>query len=597
MHGYPCLSVASQLAFTDMKTAVLLPPYPSQWKVKSVAPTRDLRLDRSFFGVRPFSTTSLFSTRVQTQEEDKPIRIGIVGGGIAGVTVAHSLARRLPAATAAKSVEIVVLEGDIQEASIPGRPPAWKAATARNANSLVPGASMHVFSRQSVLWDVIQDTVRDWYLQNRGIVGRLLPTSSKVLLESDNALFNTVPPYFALHLGRCLGPSADSMERWSFVRFLSQFLYSAMWLGDKAADERGRVLCQLAQANRAIYLKEIHDNVELQARLGHSQGFLSTHRSLAKAQHAVVESKEHGEDAVLLEWEEAVEAEPRLQNLPTRDQLYVVQRPNDYTASCEAFIRHWIDESTTMGVQYISAKVDRLQVTKTAKPTDKKFRVTAADKSVQEFDLLILAAGITTPLMAAQLGVEKYCPTYPLRGFSLSLFAPTQDKTAAETKHTKWANRSGNLSHKPLSIDSMYFTSVSSTQARVAGIGEFVGYREKAESVPSLGPSVLARYARALFPEAANARLEEALPCFRPQSPDDIPLVGEVPSMPGLFLHHGHGTLGWTTGLATGDCVAQAVIDRLEGRSSQGGVFTLADNTQIERKTLSPDRFQSRIRI
>ena len=133
--------------------------------------------------------------------------------------------------------------------------------------------------------------------------------------------------------------------------------------------------------------------------------------------------------------------------------------------------------------------------------------------------------------------------------------------------------------------------------ARVAGFGEFAGYREKAESVPSLGPSVLARYARNLFPEAGNARLEEALPCFRPQSPDDIPLVGEVPSMPGLFLHHGHGTLGWTTGLATGDCVAQAVADRLEGHSSQDGVFALADNTQIERKTLSPSRFLSRIKI
>lgn len=595
MHGSTCLSVLSQLAFTDIKTAAFLPPYPSQWRVQSTAPTPDLRLDRSFFGVHPFSTTSMLSSQVQEQE--RPIRIGIVGGGIAGVTVAHSLARRLPATTAANA-EIVVLEGDIQEATVPGRPPAWKAATARNANSLVPGAAMHVFSRQSVLWEVIQDTVKDWYLRNKLIVGRLLlPASSKVPLVDENELFNAVPNYFTLHLGRCLGPSADSVERWSFVRFLSQFLYSAMWLGDKAADERGHVLVHLARANRAAYLEAIHDNTKLQARLGHSQGFLSTHRSLAKAQHAVAESKEHGEEAVLLGWDDALKAEPRLRNLPMRDQLYVVLRPNDYTASCETFVRHWIDESSTNGVQYLSSKVDRLEVMKTANPTDKKFRVTTADKSVQEFDLLILAGGVTTPLMAEQLGVGKYCPTYPLRGFSLSLFAPTHDKTAAETKNKDSEDKSGNLSHKPISIDSMYLTSVSSTMARVAGIGEFVGYREKAECIPSLGPSVLARYARNLFPEAGNARSEEALPCFRPQSPDDIPLVGEVPSMPGLFLHHGHGTLGWTTGLATGDCVAQAVVDILEGRSSQDGVFTLADNTQIERKTLSPGRFISRINI
>jgi glycine/D-amino acid oxidase-like deaminating enzyme len=223
--------------------------------------------------------------------------------------------------------------------------------------------------------------------------------------------------------------------------------------------------------------------------------------------------------------------------------------------------------------------------------------VTTADKSVQEFDLLILAGGVTTPLMAAQLGVGQYCPTYPLRGFSFSLFAPTHDKTAVETKTNKSEERSGNLSHQPFSVDSMYWTSVSPIMLRTAGFGEFVGYRDKAESVQSLGPSVLTRYARKIVPEAWNARAEEALPCFRPQSPDDLPLVGEVPSMPDLFLHNGHGTLGWTTGLATGDCVAQAVADRLEGRSSQDGVFTLADNTQIERKTLSPGRFISRINI
>jgi glycine/D-amino acid oxidase-like deaminating enzyme len=352
----------------------------------------------------------------------------------------------------------------------------------------------------------------------------------------------------------------------------------------------------LAKANRVAYLAAVQDNAKLQAGTGHSKGFLSVHRSLAKAKCAVAESKDHGEEAVLLDWDQALAAEPRLRNLPMKDQLYVVQRPNDYTASCEAFVRHWIDESSSMGVQYLSAKVDRLQVVETSKSEKKTFRVTIADKSVQEFDLLILAGGVRTPLMAAQLGVGAYCPTYPLRGFSLSLFAPTHDQTAAKTKK-KSGDTFGNLSFQPFSIDSMYCSSVSPTMARLAGYGEFAGYREKAESVPSAGPAVLVRYARRVFPEAWNARVEEALPCFRPQSPDDIPLVGEVPSMPGLFLHTGHGTLGWTTGLATGNCVAQAVADRIEGRTSQDGVFTLADNTQIERKRLSPGRFVSRIKI
>jgi hypothetical protein len=260
MYGYPCLSVLSQLAFIDSKYAASFPIYPSQWKIKSTStltPTRDLRLDRPYFGARSFSTrrlTTLAQAQAQTQDQDKPIRIGIIGGGIAGVTVAHSLARRLPAIAA--NAEIVVFEGDVQEA-VPGKSPAWTAATARNANSLVPGAAMHVFSRQNVLLQVLGDSARDWYFQQQETVRRLLPASSKVLqagvipLVDDHALFDTVPPYFALHLVRCLGPSADAAERWSFVRFVLQFVYSAMWLGDNAADERGRVMCQLAQVRHS----------------------------------------------------------------------------------------------------------------------------------------------------------------------------------------------------------------------------------------------------------------------------------------------------------------------------------------------------------
>lgn len=596
MHGFPCLSIISQLAFLHPGQVTLFPGTRLRPALYKPTPSpAESRLDRSLFS-RPFSTGAFATQAQDVNTKSKPLRIGIIGGGIAGVTVAHSLAQRL-ASTANANTEIIVLEGDVQDA-VPDHPPTWMAATARNANSLVPGAAMHVFSRQNVLWSVLQDTAVEWYREQRDRVQGLFQSNDKVtqaLVPIDNKLFDTAPPYFALHLLRCIGPSADSAERTSFVRFCSQFLYTTMWLGDQAADERGRVMCQLAKANRVAYCKAVEGNTQLQADMGHSKGFLSLHRSLTKAQHAVEESKEHGEEAVLLDWQEAVQAEPRLNHLPMKDKIFAVSRPNDYTASCETFVRTWIKESTNMGVEYLSAKVDRLE----ARPTDstdkagKKFRVTTVDDSVHEFDILVLTGGVRTPLMAAQLGAGPYCPTYPLRGFSLTLFAPTHDaKKKKKDVHTS------NLVQRAFSIDSMYCTSVSPRMARLAGFGEFVGYREKAASVPSYGPTVLSRYARAVFPDAWNARLEEALPCFRPLSPDDIPLVGEVESVPGLFIHTGHGTLGWTTGLVTGDCTAQAITDRVQGRSSQDGVcvYTLADGTTIDRKTLSPSRFVSRIK-
>jgi len=83
----------------------------------------------------------------------------------------------------------------------------------------------------------------------------------------------------------------------------------------------------------------------------------------------------------------------------------------------------------------------------------------------------------------------------------------------------------------------------------------------------------------------------DVLQCFRAISPDDLPLAGEVPTHPGLFLHTGHGTLGWTCGLATGECLAQSIVDHMNGKNTQDGTYTLRDGSKIDRQILSPKRF------
>jgi D-amino-acid dehydrogenase len=524
-----------------------------------------------------------------------PVRIGIVGGGIAGVSVAHALSQRklpLPAM-------ITILEGDsspigevpVQENT---QSPAWIAATARNANSLVPGvASGAVLSQRPVVYKAIGDTVREWcYRQGERLRDAVVAPDDRKLRAGmlkkkapRSEDFAVPPPYFALHPVRCLGPTADPVERRTFVRFMSNFLYASFVLGQRAAQERGRTLALLAKANRLLYLREA-------ARPGnggdHSQGFLSLYRDRRAAEHSAGASREQGEDAELLTWEQALEYEPRLSYLPIQN-LHAVRKKNDHTASCEHLVRQWITEDRGSGLDYRSGDVNKIQVLRNGDRN--MYKVTSKDGSTHEFDILVLAAGANTPLLASQMGLGKYCPTYPLRGFSLTVLAWEQEKNKKGQKKQPLT-----LLQQPFSLDSIYITSVSPFTARLAGFGEFAGYRDKAADVPSLGPMILSRYARAVLPEAIHASERDAVPCFRPLSPDDLPVVGEIPSRPGLFVHTGHGTLGWTLGLATGECIAQAIADRMEGKDTQTGTFTLADGTKIDRKVLSPKRFASKFK-
>jgi len=548
---------------------------------------------RDFFATSstlfPFLVSSFSSAPRRTAlkaQDSSGTRIGIVGGGIAGVTAAHSLSKRLNG----KDVSIVVMEGASSQPAqsvAKGKPPEWTAATARNANSLVPGAAMHLMSQKDTLFQVMRDTIREGIMiyvegfQNQfeklpGLLADGSTTKEARIQNIDN--FDVQPPYFALHLLRCLGISATMEERASFLRFLRHFL-SVSLFGEAGAEERAACLVQLAKANRAAVRKEILES-KIASQVGLSQGFLSLHRTRAKAVMTVEECLEYGEDAKLLSWDEATQLEPRLKRLPMKP-LFAVHRTQDNSASCEVFVKHLIDKCSAMGVVYQrSGTVANLEILG-GSDAKRTFRVTSADGSQQDFDVLILAAGSQTPLMAAKLGAGAACPTYPLRGYSLTFFTPENGSIGAI---------SPNLLNQPFSVDSMYCSSVNSRMARVAGFGELVGYRDKAVNVQSVGPRVLARYASELCPDATVSE-DDALQCFRPISPDDIPLAGEVSCVPGLFLHTGHGTLGWTMSLATAECVAQAVGDRLEAKESSLTTFTLPDNTSIERKFLSPDRF------
>lgn len=523
-------------------------------------------------------------------------RIAIIGGGIAGVTAARSIAKELSTSrkSTIKKADIVIYEGDANGGPLKEpfdiqrkAQPLWGAATAKNANSLVPGVSMHVMSQRSTLMEIAEDTISEWLILKLEALKGFVSESLVPIKKLDD--FHVVPPYFAFHPFKCLGPTATMEERWTFLAFLRHFVVTSLLSGKKEAHDRGQFIFQLAKANREIFRRDMAEIDTLQEMIGLGNGFMSLYRSRAKAESAVKEALEHGEAAKMLTWEEATEMEPRIQNLPI-EALYAAHRPNDSTANCATYIREMIREcEEDLGVKYVRDEGSKIADIFRLQPLDiPKFRLTLEDGSTSDYDYVVLAAGIRTPLIARKLGVGASCPTYPLRGFSLTLY--TDLKSDKEIRALKAGGKSSNLLNRPISIDAMYCSSVGPNMARIAGFGELVGYGDKVKDVPSVGPRVMTRYVRSLFPEA-TIKDDQAIQCFRPLSPDDLPLVGEVDSIPGLFFHTGHGTLGWTMSLATAQCLAQAVRDRVNNVQAEKYFVLENGSVVIDRDILSPNRF------
>jgi glycine/D-amino acid oxidase-like deaminating enzyme len=88
---------------------------------------------------------------------------------------------------------------------------------------------------------------------------------------------------------------------------------------------------------------------------------------------------------------------------------------------------------------------------------------------------------------------------------------------------------------------------------------EFVGFDA------AVNPRIRGRMVRralAYAPALAGLSALRTWTGFRPATPDNLPLVGAWPGVPGLFVATGHEGLGITTALGTARLIADAVLGR-----------------------------------
>ena len=86
---------------------------------------------------------------------------------------------------------------------------------------------------------------------------------------------------------------------------------------------------------------------------------------------------------------------------------------------------------------------------------------------------------------------------------------------------------------------------------------EYVGFDKSVTMEEIAG---LLKAATALAPALGEAEMVASYGCLRPASADGLPLLGQVPSRPGLLLATGHFRNGILLAPITGKLVSEAII-------------------------------------
>jgi D-amino-acid dehydrogenase len=154
-------------------------------------------------------------------------------------------------------------------------------------------------------------------------------------------------------------------------------------------------------------------------------------------------------------------------------------------------------------------------------------------------DHLVLAAGAWSGRLAKKVNVKL--PLQPATGYSISV-------DDADEK----------LSIPLISTEEKITIGPMRGKIRFAGTLTLVGFDSKIDRV-RLRP--IQRQVKLYFPDVASGDqpMPEAQSGFRPCSTDGLPIIGRPDSFSNLYLATGHGMLGMTQGLITGQTIAKLV--------------------------------------
>ncbi len=163
------------------------------------------------------------------------------------------------------------------------------------------------------------------------------------------------------------------------------------------------------------------------------------------------------------------------------------------------------------------------------------------DRGLLTADTYVLALGVHSPIVARTVGVGL--AIYPAKGYSSTF--PLKDDGLAPTLP---------------GVDERWLVGWSrlGDRLRLTSTAEFAGYDW---SWTPRDFSNILRFARDVFPDAADYDRGRYRACLRPMTPDGRPIIGTGRHR-NLFFNVGHGHMGWTMAFGS----ARIVTDLIAGR-------------------------------
>jgi D-amino-acid dehydrogenase len=185
-----------------------------------------------------------------------------------------------------------------------------------------------------------------------------------------------------------------------------------------------------------------------------------------------------------------------------------------------------------------------------------RIRAVATNRGERAADLYVLALGVEAPKILKSIGVRM--AVYPAKGYS-----------------STFTVKAGALAPTVPGVDEQWLVGWSrmGDRLRLTSTAEFAGY-DRTWTPRDFGN--IMRFARDMFPGAADWDRGEFRACLRPMTPDGRPIVGRG-RYDNLVYNCGHGHMGWTMACGTG----RIVSDLVAGRAPEIDVTGLAPRPQV----------------